>query len=132
MGVQPLPQNYRHEKCGAKEAVPEGVARNLVLDLCWYSRYTVCPKCGEVPIDECTFLGTGQRLSDYRDELLRAKGPAYHVVRRGIWLLPALFGASLGRYGGLPHMAIGFGIGAVIGLLWGRFPRMLLCKMGVI
>lgn len=59
MRVQTLPQNYRHNKCGAKEAIPESIARNLVLDPCWYSRYTICPKCGEVPIDECTFLETG-------------------------------------------------------------------------
>ena len=132
MRVQTLPQNYRHNKCGAKEAIPESIARNLVLDPCWYSRYTICPKCGEVPIDECTFLETGESLSDYRDELLRAKGPGYHIVRRTIWLLPALFGAFLGRYGGVPHMLIGFAIGAVIGLLWGRFLRMALCKMRVI
>jgi hypothetical protein len=127
--VRPRPNDYRHEECGAVSTIPDDIAHNLVLDPCRYTRYTICSRCGEVPIEECTFVETGQRLSDYRDQLLKAKGTGYHVVRRGIWLLPALFGAFIARAGGVRDMAIGFAIGAVIGLLWGHFPRMLLCKL---
>jgi hypothetical protein len=139
----PTPTVYLHEKCGVATQVPSQIAHDMQLDPCYHLSTAICAQCGEVPEDEC-ILANGVRLGDHRKQILRSKGTGYHLVRRGLWVVTALVGGTIGLSWGLSagRVGMGFGnansaligmsIGAVAGLLWGHIPRLWLCKLGII
>jgi hypothetical protein len=131
-----------HEKCGTVTSVGGSIVSNMHADPYFYAPHTtICANCGEVPDAHFTIVESGEKLDAYCKRLRQAKGPAYHVVRWGIYVVCMVVGAvvtpliTANAKGQIPqpwNSLFGALMGGLVAMFIGRYVRLLLCKVGVI
>jgi len=135
-----IPRAYLHVDCGTVTQVSDDIIRNYLADPYFYSAGdTICASCGIALDKDCVWTETGERVDHYMEKLKAKKDINYHLVR---WGLPFVFG-TIGAVV-LPmipgKLQVGPGVVALLGFVMGllpgfylaRFPRLLLCKLGII
>ena len=134
---------YVHTVCGNTTCMPAGIVTNLIADPYYYHpSKTICAHCGDVPNNECFIVDTGMSLSDYRKELQKTKGTAYHTINVFLHLLVIVFCvASLyfiaefnphGKFQNPRGVIIGAVIGLVVCRPAAKIVRLVLCRLHVI
>jgi hypothetical protein len=75
--LEGVPQAYLHPACGQVTVMPEEIVRSYLVDAALYSDWTFCVGCGDyVPHGDVTWVGTGQMLSEYFQQLRVEQGKA--------------------------------------------------------
>jgi len=65
-----VPRSFRHLTCGTTTVMPPTVLATILRDPDLVADSTLCPACGRtVPFAECVWVGSGQDLQSYLDEL---------------------------------------------------------------
>lgn len=138
------PREYLHQPCGTVTRMPAWAQTTYLADPCFYGDDTICATCGPIPQATCTWVETGESLSDYMARLADEKSMPYHMVRM---LTPLLLGLALamlsqgGYFDGLRDPGVpkpagadnwAIVIGLVLGYFVGPYLRWPLCRLGLI
>ena len=135
-----IPRAYLHLGCGTVTQVSEDIIRNYLSDPYFYSAGdTICANCGIVLDKDCVWTETGERVDQYMDKLKAKKDINYQLVRWGLPFVFGIIGAVVlpmipGKLQAGPGVIalLGFVMGLLPGFYVAKFPRLLLCKLGVI
>lgn len=120
-----VPRVYHHARCGVQTVMPEEIVRSYLVNPFLYNGGTFCCGCnGYVTMAEVRWVETGQRLSDYFDDLqteaiLDGRGPSLLAEVGPICavILLACVGAGAGIGKGQGNPLLGGVLGAVVGLV---------------